>query len=319
MLIELWHHNSLQNDKFIGIIRTDVFDLRSGKVNHNIIQPDTPNVFRGDCKVLKYEERIWITENIIRRYVSKRTRVHRIITQKLHHNDFSIMNYLGYYELRLAIALDFTASNGVEPKTNPASMHYIGKEKGPDFLNPYQKTMVGVTNAVYQWGNQQEMHMYGFGALNSREVFEMTDYRKLARNKRVTNTKTMLELYKKTLGHVVPGVDNDFTSIISQMAKMAEPVQHYFVLLVICDGDKLDSEKTIQLLKQTQQCGLSIVFVGIGDQPFHHLKRFEQECRNVSFTRYVDDERQVARNALRDVSQHMLEYFASRKVVPEIY
>jgi hypothetical protein len=129
----------------------------------------------------------------------------------------------------------------------------------------------------------------------------------------------MLKVYKKFAKKTEMGFDNDFSRIIIDVAKASERVLNYYVLVVLLDGDKIDYQKTYEVVKKTQRCGMSIIFVGIGGEPFKNLLRLQQECRNVTFARYVDNEQQVARNALHKIPQHVLEFMAIHKVVPELY
>src|SRR5689334_19546030 len=106
----------------------------------------------------------------------------------------------------------------------------------------------------------------------------------------------MLKVYKKFAKKTEMGFDNDFTRIIIDVAKISERVLNYYVLTILLDGDKFDYQKAYEVIKKTQRCGMSIVFVGIGGEPFKNLLRLQQECTNVTFTRFVDNEQQLARN-----------------------
>jgi len=106
MMLEFWHFNESKKPQFIGIMRTDIYDLRNGTTDFNLVDPDTPYQFRGTVHVLKYEERVWISEKITRKAFSKSTGQTRLVSQIVHRNDFSILNYLGFYELRMCVAVD---------------------------------------------------------------------------------------------------------------------------------------------------------------------------------------------------------------------
>ncbi|KAL0485297.1 hypothetical protein AKO1_011703 [Acrasis kona] len=315
MLIEVWHRNTLMKSEFIGIMRTDLYDLRSGKVDFQLVNPDVPTEYRGTVKVLKYEERIWITEKVIQKCLNKKTGVIKTVENVIYKNDFSIMNYLGHYPVCMSFAVDFTASNGVKPVSNANSFHYLSGDQ----LNPYQKSLIGLRNSLKPWSNQTEMKMYGFGGVKN-SIFEMKASKLY--DKPVGHTVTqahMLKMYKKFAKSVDMGFDNEFVRIITDVAKISERVLSYHVLVVILDGDKFDYKRTCDVIKRTQRCGMSILFVGIGGEPFKNLLRLQQDCRNVTFTRYVDNEQQVSRNAMYKLPVHMLEFFAIHKIVPENY
>ncbi|KAG2381398.1 hypothetical protein C9374_006387 [Naegleria lovaniensis] len=300
------------------------FDIRDGKIEFRIINPDTPNAFRGTMHVLKYEERIWMLEDVTQKFKSKKTGHIKSVTCRFYKNDFSIMNYLGWYELRLCFGIDFTSSNGVQPNINKRSLHYIGssaERKQALPLNPYEVTMVGIMRAIYQYGYQREMKMYGFGALNPNVVFEMQEKKRVARESGIKDEKTMLHTYRRTVKKVMFGLDNNFTKIIAEVAAFAERLNHYFACVIITDGDeKINTELTLQLLKQSQFCGVSFIFVGVGNKSlFKNLMSFQTSCRNVSFVKFNENMELNALHALREVPQHMREYLAQRKVVPEEY
>ncbi|KAF0976129.1 hypothetical protein FDP41_004804 [Naegleria fowleri] len=324
MLIEWWHFNEIGRNEFIGIVRTDILDIRDGKIEFKIINPDTPNAFRGTMHVLKYEERIWMVEDVTQKFKSKKTGHIKSVTCRFYKNDFSIMNYLGWYELRLCFGIDFTSTNGIQPTINKRSLHYIGssaERKQATPLNPYEVTMVGIMRAIYQYGHQREMKMYGFGVLNPNIVFEMQEKKRVARESGIKDEKTMLHTYRRTVKKVMFGLDNNFTKIIAEVAAFAERLNHYFVCVIITDGDeKINTELTLQLLKQSQFCGVSFIFVGVGNKSlFKNLMSFQTSCRNVSFVKFNENMELNALHALREVPQHMREYLAQRKVVPEEY
>ncbi|EFC39309.1 predicted protein [Naegleria gruberi] len=326
MLIEWWHFNEFGKNEFIGIVRTDILDMREHQTcEFKIVNPDTPNAFRGTMHVLKYEERIWMIEDVNQKFKSKKTGEMKIQSYRLFKNDFSIMNYLGYYEMRLCFGIDLTSTNGIQPTSNKRSLHYIGatseERKSPNPLNPYEKCMVGIMRAVYQYGYQREMKMYGFGALAPNVVFEMQEKKRVARESGIRDEKTMLHTYRRTVKKVLLGLENNFTKIIAEVAAFAERLNHYFICVIITDGDEgINRKLTLQLLKQSQLCGVSFVFVGVGNKSlFKNLMSFQTNCRNVTFVKYNDNMELNAMNALREVQQHAREYLAQRKIVPEEY
>ncbi|KAL9653641.1 hypothetical protein ABK040_009118 [Willaertia magna] len=325
MLIEWWSHNPLGRNHFLGIVRTDILDLREGKAEFNIVDPDTPNAFRGTMHILKYEERIWLIEDVTQKLKSKKTGKIKNVSYRIYKNDFSLLNYLGYYELRLVLGIDFTASNGIQPLVNKKSLHYIGstkeERKSTKPLNPYEVTMCGLMKAIYQYGEQKEMKMYGFGALNANGVFEMQEKKRVSREAGILDEKTMLHTYRRSVKKVIFGLDNNFVKIIQQVASFAERLAHYFVCAILIDGDEgIDKKTTLNILKQSQLCGVSFVFIGIGNKSlFKNLQAFQMECRNVTFVRYQEHQELNALQALKHVPQQIREYYAQRKIVPEEY
>jgi hypothetical protein len=129
----------------------------------------------------------------------------------------------------------------------------------------------------------------------------------------------MLKVYKKFVKKIDMGFESDFTKIIMDVAREADKVANYFVLAVLLDGDRFDYQYTYEVCKKAHRCGMSIVFIGIGGEPFKNLLRLQQECRNVTFARYIDNMQQNARNALTKLPQQMLEFYAMHKIVPEDY
>jgi hypothetical protein len=316
MMIEFWHHNEHKKPQFIGIMRTDVYDLRNGTTDFNLVDPDTPYQFRGTVHILKYEERIWISEKVVRKAVSKSTGQTRLIQNIVHRNDFSVINYLGYYELRLCVAVDFTASNGQFPERNDRSYHFIGK-KGVN--NPYQKTLFGISTVLGQYSKQKFIDCFGFGAMNAKGHFRWQKPEKITLERPITDPKTLLKAYKRICKTAEFGFDNDFYKIIQEVRDVAHVTLHYYVLLIVLDGDKIDIVKTLTVLKETEKSGLSVIFVGIGNEKFKTLRMLAREFVNVTFVKYVDDIDVNTSNALRDLPKHVLYHMAIRKNVPETY
>jgi len=314
MKIEFWHKK-----QFIGIFTTTVEELRGGSKTFILRDPSVPNENRGNITVLKYEERIWFTELITKKILSNG----RTVSHYYNINPFSSLHYFGYHKLHLTLAIDFTASNGQVPEKNKSSYHYCGSKE----FNPYEKAMSTVVNAIFQYNDQSQIKLYGFGHL--KDSTHQENYQVLLKGPKNNAVEIrrpdddclskVLQAYRQYAKKVKMGIHGEFREIIDEVAEDAMSSHSYAILVIILDGDKVSNMNAyLATLRQSFRSGMSIVFIGIGDERFQNLKVMQSECTNVTFTKYLDDEVKLGIRALRKVPMQLLDYYASRKEVPEV-
>jgi len=235
------------------------------------------------------------------------------------------MHYVGYHKLHLTLAVDFTASNGQLPIKNKNSYHYIGSKE----RNPYEKTMAAMMSSIFQYNDQVNSRLYGFGQLKTPN--HMEDHWVIQKGPRTTfgiievrkpGNDALLRLidnYRSAAKSVKMGLQGEFREIIEEVAEDAMSSHSYAILVIMLDGDKVSNlESYMATLRQTFRSGMSIVVVGIGDEKFQNCKMMQSEVTNFTFVRYIDDQEKMGIRALRKVPQQIRDYYASRKEAPEI-
>jgi len=155
--------------------------------------------------------------------------------------------------------------------------------------------------------------------MNSKGHFRWQKPSKMSLEKPISDSVSLLKAYKRVVKNAEFGIDNNFYKLIQEVREVAHVTLHYFVLLIILDGDKIDIAKTLTAIKETEKSGQSIIFVGVGTEQFKTLKMFAREFHNVAFIKYEDDIEKNAANVLRAIPRHVLYHMAIRKNVPEMY
>ncbi|KAK3260128.1 hypothetical protein CYMTET_30900 [Cymbomonas tetramitiformis] len=186
---------------------------------------------------------------------------------------------LGGCELDLAIAVDFTKSNG-DPAT-PQSLHHL-RTDGP---NDYQAAMISVGSILMNYVSDPQYPLFGFGGRvhpGSEQYPEITSPDKVShcfhlngkRDCYCRGLPEVMEAYAQAIRSFLLWGPTNFASVIAASAQHAAahaPGQRYSILLIITDGIISDMDDTIQQIVQASDLPLSIVIVGVGDANFQSM------------------------------------------------
>ena len=217
-------------------------------------------------------------------------------------------------DVDLCVAIDFTSSNG-DPRL-PGTLHYRDEEG----LNDYEETIVSIGKAISRYSKSKEFPVWGFGAKSSgavRHIFQVgTD----AVAKDIVG---VLDAYKSVfLTDLTMSGPTDITSVVkaaaSRASKFEDGALRYGILLVITDGIVSDADATKTLLHAISDLPLTVLIVGIGAADFTVMGEIVEHSNstsraNVSFVSYrehQDDPTSLSTAALRDIPDHIAEYFA---------
>ena len=187
----------------------------------------------------------------------------------------SFAEYLsGGLQMSLAIAVDWTASNG-NPK-DPRSLHFAsGDVTRP---NPYEiaiRTVASVL-APYDITTGGTFACYGYGGqLASGQVshcFALNGNPKAPGCKGVDG---VLAAYRQALANVALSGPTCFEPVLRTAVAQAETYAKlppnefkYHVLLIITDGAIMDVQPTIDMIVRGSRAPLSIIIIGVGDADF---------------------------------------------------
>lgn len=223
-------------------------------------------------------------------------------------------------DIDLFVAIDFTSSNG-DPRL-PGTLHYR-EEEG---LNDYEETIVSVGKAIARYSARQEFSVWGFGAKYSgivRHIFQ------LGADATAKGIDGVLDAYKSVfLTDLTMSGPTDITSVVKAAASRAKKFEHgslrYGVLLVLTDGIVSDADTTRALLHAISDLPLTVLIVGIGAADFTRMNEIVEYSNstsrhNVSFVSYrehQDDPRALSTAALRDIPNHIVDYFAGKGISP---
>lgn len=231
----------------------------------------------------------------------------------------------GGCELNLAVAIDFTGSNG-DPR-RPGTLHYLhhdGKTR-----NDYEKVILSLGTILGNYDSDHKYPVWGFGAKYGGVVRHCFQCGPQAQ---VSGVNGVLEAYHQTFqsGLIMSG-PTVFDEVISTAAAQAISAQEtanekggqiYTILLILTDGSVTDIQSTISTLNQVSDAPLSIIIIGIGNADFSGM-RFIDDCKPtrdiVQFVQFNKHNHSVAsftQEALNELPGQLVGYFTARGIGP---
>ncbi|CAN8012430.1 unnamed protein product, partial [Ixodes pacificus] len=183
-------------------------------------------------------------------------------------------------QLHFTVAVDFTASNG-DPRT-PQSLHYMGQQ-----ANVYTLVIQAVGDIIQDYDADKMFPALGFGARLpptgevSHEFFLNGD----PSSPYCPGVQGILEAYQRTLHTVQLYGPTNFSPVINHVSRFATSYQdgrHYFVLLIITDGEITDMAHTKDAIVRASTLPMSIIIVGVGNADFGAMNELDGD--NVRIT-----------------------------------
>ncbi|GFN74133.1 lectin c-type domain protein [Plakobranchus ocellatus] len=180
---------------------------------------------------------------------------------------YSLLDYIqGGCLLRLIIAFDFTASNGV--LSDPLSLHSLEKNRNNQYLNALE----ALGSVIARYDPEQKVAVFGFGAKPSLSA--PTDFcLQLTQSGWVRGIKGVSEAYLNILPSLTFAGPTYLAPVLDKAMEMADvkvtqEEQGYYVLLVITDGIINDVETVVKKLVIASSLPLSVIIVGVGPSDF---------------------------------------------------
>ena len=242
----------------------------------------------------------------------------------------SFVDYIsGGTEISLAVAIDFTGSNG-DPR-KPGTLHYIHRDGQ---LNDYEKALTAVGSIVARYDSDQLFPVLGFGAKYNGIINHCFQ---VGNAKELKGVQGMLEGYRSVFrtGLTMSG-PTVFADVIKYAASQAQAQQNtnrrigkqaYTILLILTDGAVTDVEQTKRAIREASAAPLSIVIVGIGNADFstmQFLDDFQQaeggQTRDivqfVEFSRHSHNKQTLTRETLDEIPDQLVGYFYGQGIMP---
>ena len=174
--------------------------------------------------------------------------------------------YMDICDLSLAVAIDFSGSNGDPSK--PGTLHEM---RDDGHLNDYEKAITAVASILAKLDEDECYPVWGFGVKFSGEVQNCFQ---VGPKEEVKGLKGILEAYRGMFKKpLIMSGPTDITGVIEHAAKSAKQnfqtairnnMISYTILLVLTDGSVNDVNKTMNCLAESSQAPLSVIIVGIG-------------------------------------------------------
>lgn len=235
----------------------------------------------------------------------------------------------GGTEISLAVAIDYTGSNG-DPR-KPGTLHYIHRDRQ---LNDYEKALTAVGSIVARYDSDQMFPVWGFGAKYGGVIQHCFQ---VGRAAELHGIGEIVQAYRGVFstGLTMSG-PTVFAEVIDcaaaqarakQEANAAVGEQSYTILLILTDGAVTDIEQTKRSIRNASDAPLSIVIVGIGSADFsamQFLDDFQKQeggrtrdiVQFVEFSRHKYDKEALTRETLDEIPDQLVDYFHGNGIMP---
>ena len=248
--------------------------------------------------------------------------------------DYAFLDYIrGGMQINLAVAIDFTGSNGNPRQTN--SLHYLGPN-----LNSYEIAIQSCGNIVAYYDYDQLFPAYGFGGkfFLQHEVNHCYPLNNNPDNPNIQGIDGILETYRDVLGKTTLYGPTYFHYVLNKVINdvkedvMAENM-NYTILMILTDGIIDDMDDTIDSLVEASYLPISVIIIGIGDADFRNMNVLDADdepliSRNgrkadrdlvqfVPFRDFSYNGEKLAQEVLAEVPRQVIEYYQHKKIPPK--
>jgi len=240
------------------------------------------------------------------------------------------IDYLtGGCQISLAVAIDFTASNG-DPRV-PGTPHYF-HTAGSKQWNDYEKAIFAVGSILAKYDSDNKFPVWGFGAKYNDKVRHCFQ---CGTDVEVEGVQGIMDAYRGVFRTPLRmSFPTQFMEVISTAAGYAQHEQEgaraeghlsYTILLILTAGNVEDVKETKKHLIAASKEPLSVVILGIGDADFsgmEFLDSFDTEIEaGRDITKFVQFNDYKSYNALTEavldeIPDQLVDYYYERGIMP---
>lgn len=240
------------------------------------------------------------------------------------------VDYLsGGCQISLAVAIDFTASNG-DPRQE-GTPHYFHPPESKEW-NDYEKAIFAVGSILAKYDSDQKFPVWGFGAKYNnivRHCFQCGS------EVEVEGVQGIMDAYRGVFRTpLTMSYPTKFTEVIQTAASYARHEQEvsqeetklsYTILLVLTAGNIENVKATKQQLIDASTDPLSVVIVGIGEADFKGMAFLDEhdaaveEGRDITkFVRFNDYKsfNALTEAVLDEIPDQLVNFFYERGLMP---
>lgn len=253
--------------------------------------------------------------------------------------EYTFLDYVqGGLDLRLTIAIDFTASNGNHKNAN--SLHHLSPTTN---RNDYTDAIYSIGDIITSYCKKNFFPALGFGAFvsidnkpsDTSHCFPLS----LSTSKPYAmGIPHLIELYKHCLLHTELSGPTYFHELIQSATITAQQAysqtsQHFDILLILTDGVINDMGQTIDAIVQASRTPLSIIIIGVGRADFgQFMEKLDSDdellkspkygvaerdiVQFVPFLQFANNPSQLAANVLQEIPAQITQFMAMRKIKP---
>ncbi len=192
----------------------------------------------------------------------------------------------------LIIGIDYTKSNEWTGKRTYGGrcLHAIPQQG----MNPYQYTIHMMGKTLTPFDDDNLIPAYGFGDVRTKNEGVFSFYPDV--DGKVQPCRGFGDVLRRYCD-LTPGVQlsgpTSFVPIITQAITIVKEARSYHMLVIVCDGQVVDKDKTAAAIVQASKYPLSIICVGVGDGPWDAMEKFDDALPKRKFDnfQFVDFEK----------------------------
>ena len=290
-----------------------------GKINTSVGEITNPN----EKNKLYFQVKLSQTENLC------------IYNLSSIRDEITFLDYINNgVRVALDIGIDFTGSNG--HPDNLGTLH-CRLPTAPQ-RNPYERAILSCAKIMANYDYDQLFPVYGFGA-----QIKGTNYTSMCFNinfKDDPNIKfvdNIMKEYYTCLDKIDFSGPTYFSPIINKIIddiKIENDILEYHVLMILTDGKIEDYDHTVDALVSGSFFPLSVIIVGIGDNPdFKFMEQLDGDniplvssngkkrqrdlVQFVPFNKFEGDEKKLAEEVLDEIPRQVIEYYTLNFLYPE--
>lgn len=232
----------------------------------------------------------------------------------------------GGCELSVAVAIDFTGSNG-DPRV-PGTLHHIS----PHQRNCYEQAISAIVSILLQYDHDKKIPVYGFGAKYDGVVRHCFQCGPTAE---ADGLQGVMDAYKSVFtSKLILSRPTVFTDVLETAAQKAESNQEaaasrgsqaYTILLIVTDGAVSDVNATAEYLRLFSNSPLSVVIVGVGNADFSAMRFLDDVAATtgdrdiaqfVAFNQHSHSSQSLTKATLEEIPKQLVEYFQREGIQP---
>eukprot|EP00934_Nitzschia_sp_Nitz4_P009005 Nitzschia sp. Nitz4//scaffold60_size111251//75778//78153//NITZ4_004156-RA/size111251-augustus-gene-0.115-mRNA-1//1//CDS//3329555591//8995//frame0 len=242
----------------------------------------------------------------------------------------TFVDYLtGGCQISLAVAIDFTASNG-DPRQE-GTPHYFHPPASKEW-NDYEKAIFAVGSILAKYDSDQRFPVWGFGAKYNNVVRHCFQ---CGTEVEVEGVQGIMDAYRGVFRTpLTMSYPTKFTEVVSTAASYARHEQEaaheegklsYTILLILTAGNVEDVKETKQHLIAASKDPLSVVIVGIGEADFtgmEFLDAFDPQLEDgkdiTKFVRFNDYKsyNALTEAVLDEIPDQLVNYYYEKGILP---
>mmetsp|Transcript_21174 Transcript_21174/g.60443 ORF Transcript_21174/g.60443 Transcript_21174/m.60443 type:complete len:609 (-) Transcript_21174:327-2153(-) len=235
----------------------------------------------------------------------------------------------GGCQISLAVAIDFTASNG-DPRQE-GTPHYFHPPESKEW-NDYEKAIFAVGSILAKHDSDQRFPVWGFGAKYHNAIRHCFQ---CGTEIEVEGVQGIMDAYRGVFRtSLTMSYPTKFTEVITTAISYARHEQDsaskdgklsYTILLILTAGNVEDVQETKECLIEASQHPLSVVIVGIGEADFAGMEFLDdfnasaEEGRDITkFVRFSDYKTYTALSeaVLDEIPGQLVDFYYDKGILP---